>query len=310
MSFAIEKYLEDGFQILALIDRNSNTKVEIVPGKGAMLHSFTFQHQGQPLNIIDGYKDSQDYDQFVRDSFKNVKLSPFACRVQDASYTWEEQAYKIEKTSIHGLLFDVNFDLISEDADAASATVQLRHDYKATDAGYPFAFSCQVQYRLSAGNQLQVTTVIVNQSGQSIPIVDGWHPYFSTGTPVDDLELRFACTGILEFNDKLIPTGKTLPEDRFTELKSLKDISLDNSFLLDFSKPQPLCTIYDPVKKININFYPAASYPILQIYTPPHRKSIAVENLSGAPDAYNNGIHLVKLAANERKEFSTIIEVK
>ena len=35
------------------------------------------------------------------------------------------------------------------------------------------------------------------------------------------------------------------------------------------------------------------SYPYLQVYTPPHRKSIAVENLSSPPDAFNNGMSLI-----------------
>ena len=44
-----------------------------------------------------------------------------------------------------------------------------------------------------------------------------------------------------------------------------------------------------------------ASYPYLQIYTPPGRDSIAVENLSGAPDCFNNkmGLHLLQPAHSQ-----------
>jgi galactose mutarotase-like enzyme len=38
---------------------------------------------------------------------------------------------------------------------------------------------------------------------------------------------------------------------------------------------------------------PDKEYPILQIYIPPHRNSIAIENLSGAPDNFNNKMGLV-----------------
>jgi aldose 1-epimerase len=43
----------------------------------------------------------------------------------------------------------------------------------------------------------------------------------------------------------------------------------------------------------------------LQIYTPPHRKSIAIENLSSAPDAFNNKIGLIELGAEESHAFQT-----
>jgi len=41
---------------------------------------------------------------------------------------------------------------------------------------------------------------------------------------------------------------------------------------------------------------PSSQYPYLQLYIPPDRNSIAIENLSGAPNALNNkmGLHVVK----------------
>jgi aldose 1-epimerase len=43
----------------------------------------------------------------------------------------------------------------------------------------------------------------------------------------------------------------------------------------------------------------------LQIYTPPHRKSIAIENLSSAPDAFNNKIGLIELGPEDSHAFQT-----
>ena len=46
----------------------------------------------------------------------------------------------------------------------------------------------------------------------------------------------------------------------------------------------------------SITVKPTHNYPYLQLYTPDDRKSIAIENLSGAPNAFNNkiGLHIVK----------------
>ena len=73
----------------------------------------------------------------------------------------------------------------------------------------------------------------------------------------------------------------------------------------DFSQPQPLCTLTHPHKGVSVEFHPERSYPYLQVYTPDHRQSIAIENLSAAPDAFNNRMGLVTLEPDHTKTFST-----
>jgi aldose 1-epimerase len=46
-------------------------------------------------------------------------------------------------------------------------------------------------------------------------------------------------------------------------------------------------------------------YPFIQLYIPDNRKTIAIENLSSAPDAFNNGIGLIHLEPKELKYFQT-----
>lgn len=305
MAFSITHTEQNGFSLIGLQD-STGTRVEIISGLGASLHVF----EVGGLNVIDNYPDISAFRAEVNDTFKSVKLSPFACRINNASYSWEQKQYTIAKSPIHGLLYDAAFEIADESADEASASLTLVHQYKGSDPGYPFTYTCSVQYRLLPGNMLEVITTIINQDQQTIPVMDGWHPYFSTGTPVDQLELQFFSKEIVEFDEHLIPTGKLLPYTEFQQFKSMAGVVLDNSFLLDFSQPSPLCTLRDPVKGISIEFYPDKHYPVLQVYTPPHRGSIAVENLTGAPDAFNNGIGLVKLAAGQSAKFTTTIRVK
>ncbi|MFY0253937.1 aldose 1-epimerase [Chitinophaga sp. 30R24] len=315
MKFGIHSLEEAGFDIVALRDQETGTQVEIIPAFGALLHAFKVKRQQETLNLIDSYKDLQDLQDNLRKSFKSVKLSPYVCRMKNAAYTWEGRDYSIRKTiapgnAIHGLLYDAPFTVTSRQANNQQAAVTLAYHFSdTTDAGYPFAYDCIVTYTLLPNNILQLVTTIVNKSGCTIPIVDGWHPYFTTGTPVDELELTFASTEKVEFNEQLLPTGKLLPCTDFAGGKLLKDIALDNSFILDFARPQPLATIHDPKKNINIAFYPGKCYPVIQIYTPPHRTSIAVENLSGAPDAFNNGIGLAQLAPGASQEFDVRIAI-
>ncbi|CAL1519991.1 aldose 1-epimerase [Chitinophaga sp. MM2321] len=310
----IRTFQEAGFDIIALTNQETGTQIEIIPAHGALLHAFKVKRNGETMNLIDNYSSIRDLQDNLRESFKGVKLSPFACRIKDAQYQWEGVSYTIQKTippdnALHGMLYDAAFTVTQQHANEHSASVTLSHSFKEADTGYPFSYDCNATYTLHADNELEITTAIVNHSKTSIPVMDGWHPYFNTGTPVDELILTFASKEMVEFDEELIPTGKVLPYTEFTQGKKLAGVELDNSFLLDFTQAQPLANLHDPVKNINITFFPGTSYPILQIYIPPHRNSIAIENLSGAPNAFNNGLGLVTLAAGESKVFDTRIRV-
>lgn len=310
--FSIHTYHRDGFDIVALRDNDSGAQVEVIPAHGAMLHTFNIPYQETQLNIIDNYVNLDDYRANMTEYFKSAKLSPFACRIPGGVYDWEGRQYTVQKvitggSPIHGLLYDVAFDVENKYADEKSATVTLRYQYDGSDGGYPFPYDCEVQYSLQPGIHLQLTTTILNCSSANIPLMDGWHPYFTTGTPIDDMELQFASGQIVELNAQLVPTGGVLPYTRFQEATPLEGIPLDNCFLLDLSQHTSSCTLRDPKKHIAITFYPDHSYPVLQIYIPPHRKSIAIENLSGAPNAFNNEIGLIVLPAGVSRVFTTAI---
>jgi aldose 1-epimerase len=54
----------------------------------------------------------------------------------------------------------------------------LQVQYQGEDEGFPFAYTCTVEYRLEQNGALSLTTTIKNESGGLMPISDGWHPYF------------------------------------------------------------------------------------------------------------------------------------
>jgi aldose 1-epimerase len=84
---------------------------------------------------------------------------------------------------------------------------------------------------------------------------------------------------------------------------------LDNCFTLDTQECQPLCVLRNAAKKIEVQLFPDESYQYLQIYTPPHRKSIAIENLSGAPDGFNNMMGVITLEPGQSSLFKTSYKI-
>ncbi|MFT3949789.1 MAG: aldose 1-epimerase [Agriterribacter sp.] len=308
--FCLTEEYKNGFDTIVLTDNKTDTTVEIIPACGAMLHAFTVKDGNAVLNIIDSYTNKAEYDAGAASrGYKGLKLSPFPCRIQNASYSFNNKKYSFSKnltngSAIHGLLYNKQFAASAKYADEHEAGITLLHQYPADDAGYPFAYNCEVIYSLKKNRCLTVTTNITNTGNTSLPIADGWHPYFTFHKKVDVLELQFNSTSMLEFVN-LIPTGKFIENKDFLKSAAIGDKEIDNSFVLDFSAPQPMCILRDAASGWQLEISPGKSYPYLQIYIPPHRNSIAIENLSAPPDSFNNTMGLITLSPGACAGFVT-----
>ncbi|HEX8460023.1 MAG TPA: aldose 1-epimerase [Segetibacter sp.] len=309
MSFEVNISSFGKHSVITLKDVSTHTFVEIY-NYGALLNNFTSEHAGEAINVIDGFASPAEATEKLTPFFKSAKLSPFVCRVKNAKYKFGEGNYLLSKYSshsnaLHGLLFDAYFTVEDTFSDDNYAAVKLSFNYDSYLEGYPFKYKCAVEYSLAEGNALTVKTTITNTGQQLMPIVDGWHPYFTLGDTINEYQVEFQSKEMLEFDENLIPTRTLIPYQEFGSLKHFGPTLFDNCFTLNFAECQPMCVIRHPKRKVQIEFHPESSYPYLQIYTPDHRKSIAVENLSGAPDAFNNGMGLKVLEPKEEATFTT-----
>lgn len=294
--------------IITLKDLTNNTFAEIY-AFGALLNKFSACRNHEALNVIEGFSGPQEATGKTDSFFKSAKLSPYACRVKDAKYTFGEQEYKLRKClsqqdAIHGVLFNADFEIAAHKADNEGASVALEYVYNNKEEGFPFCYKCTVEYNLAAGNALTIKTTVTNMDNKLMPVVDGWHPYFTLEDSINNCQLEFQSKEMLEFDESLIPTGRLLPYQEFGSLENIATTSLDNCFTLNFSECQPMCVFRNPKKKAQVEFYPSPAYPYLQIFTPDHRKSIAIENLSAAPNAFNNNMGLKVLEPGETAAFS------
>lgn len=275
--------------------KNSNNCSAEIYAFGGFINAFSVATSDGLLNVIDGFASVEDAMQNITPAFKGSFLSPFTCRMKKGEFKFNTGDYKIDKFylephAIHGILFDIVYDIIKTESNDSEASVTLQHQYKGDDKGYPFPFTITHKWLLKADNFLSVTTTILHTNKQAIPYAQGWHPYFTLGGLVDDCALQFDSNTMLEFDDTLLPTGKLLATNQFEKGTTLQGIVLDNCFELIKTVGEPKCVLSN--KNVVLTIKPDISYPYLQVYTPPHRKSIAIENLSGAPDCFNNGMGL------------------
>jgi aldose 1-epimerase len=299
-----------------LVLQSEGARAEILPACGAILNRWQVRMHHSTRELIEGYTDADDFAQHAETKgFRSCKLSPYVCRIPHGGrYSFDGEAYQVGKynlagSSIHGLLYNEPFQLTYSEAGEKHAMAVLQHTYGGTDAGYPFPYFIEVIYYLLPDNSLSIATTLFNKHHSPIPIADGWHPYFTLGKPVDELYLEIATDNMLVFDDALVPTGALKPEGRFEFPHSLEGMELDNCFLLRQPLVGPACSLVNTEDKIALQITPDANYPYLQVYTPPHRQSIAIENLSAAPDAFNNRMGLIVLEPDEQIKFTTTYQL-
>lgn len=309
MKHSIKKISENGLSLIRLKDEKSGAEVDILPSFGALLHAFRISKEGSLFNVIDHYEGLDQLKMQLDRSYKSSKLSPFPCRIHEGKYTYNGKQYEFENkfadgSAIHGLLYDKSFSILEQGADEGSASVSLKYEYRKDDPQYPFDYSCEVIYTLFPDHMLEVMTRVTNDSSESIPMADGWHPYFKLGGNVDEWLMHFNSLALVELDANLVPTGRLLKYDQFQVPMTIGQTELDNCFQVRHEKGMPACEIFNPFNKLKVSFFPDVSYPYLQIYTPPHRQSIAIENLSAAPDSFNNKMGLSILKPGESQRFS------
>ncbi len=320
MSFSIYRSSGDGLSQWVLKDEKAGTEVSVLPGFGALMHAFRVPLGEESFNVIDNYKDLPELQKELATSFKGPKLSPFPCRIADSRYHFAGKEYSFTNGStghlaLHGLVYNKPFTVTGEKADDNKAVLTLEYIYRKEDPGYPHDFRCEVVYTLEKDNRLTVRTLVTNLGGAEMPLADGWHPYFCLGGSVNDWVMQFHANTMLEFSEKLIPTGALLPYTVFKTPRQIMDSQLDNCFVLETDWQMladgktAACEIVNPGNGLRISFFPDSSYPYLQIYIPPGRQSIAIENLSGAPDCFNNKMGLLRLGAGHSQTFTVNYKV-
>lgn len=296
MSFEIQIASPSHFELVRLIDTSTKTVIEIAT-KGALLNSWQVMGHSKSLEIVEGNDFSKGWGDFETGGFKGGKMSPFSCRIENGQYTFEDKTYTIEKFyhekhALHGILYDALFSIELKETDDQGAYLHLKYHYEGTDKGFPFAYAVLIKWHLQKNNLVTAETIITNLSDSTIPMMDGWHPYFKLDACINDTFIKLKANGKIEYDEMLLPTGEILDENEFAISKKMGALHLDNCYIVDASSNT--CVLEND--KYQLIVQPLMNYPYLQLYTPADRKSIAIENLSGIPNCFNNkiGLQLMK----------------
>ncbi len=294
----IEKF--DIYDILCLSDDKSGSFLKIVPEKGATVFDLRLDSQ----NIYDGYRTFEDLENLAWG--RGILLAPFPNRLKEGKYSFEGKDYQFPVnnpetgTALHGFISLLEFTLGEVETSDQNCSVSCYSQYDGRFEYFPFPFKAEVKYSLDNKDGFKLRFSIVNCGKSNMPIGLGWHPYFSLDENVDDTILKLPKLDIVEIDENMIPTGKETPFTAFEKANKIDDFVLDNCFSLD--KKSKLATVVLEGEKGRLIYTQKTDIPYLQVFTPPHRESIALEPMTCNVDAFNNGQGLRILKPNETIE--------
>lgn len=286
--------------IYTLVNAATGEKASIIPEYGANVNSLILSRNNRLHEII--YSDKNTKELHANCCYRGAKLIPFPNRINNGKYKFQEKSYQLElnheeeKHAIHGFVYNQPFTVNNVVTESNFAKIDLEYDYNGDKKGYPFKLKVLVNYIL-CNEGFRVNTMIINVSGQRIPVGDGWHPYFSMSEKIDDLKLKIPSSTKIEVDSRMIPTGETTVYSGFQDFETINDTSFDTGFVVNQSS-DATTSLYSPKTDTTINLWQESEngkYRYLQIYTPPDRKSIAIEPMSCMTDAFNNQNGLVVL---------------
>lgn len=301
--FRIKEDINGGLETITIQNAATMEYVSIVPDFGGNVNELVLRKNGRLHPIIDGNQNISDFG--GKAVFKGAKLVPFPNRLEDGTYTFEGKKYRLdlnypeEHNACHGFIYDKGFTLIDFTEDRDCGTVKLFHKYTGFLPGYPFEFKTELNYSLTPDRGFGCLTRIENTGTNSMPVGDGWHPFFTFKKTVDDLELRLAAEQKIEVDERSIPTGASSDWRLFDNFNRIGNIGLDACFKLKPGKDGIQTTeLRDGERDLKIQLWQETGdhkYNYLQLYLPPERLSIAMEPMTCNINAFNNTEGLIVL---------------
>lgn len=232
-------------------------------------------------------------------------LFPFANRIKDGKYSFEESDYQLEtnqkeeQNALHGFIYNKEFTVLSTETTNNNATIQLGYSETHKNIGFPFTYSMQITY-IFTQDSVSLALDIKNTSDKTFPFTLGWHPYFIS-EDLSKSELHFDCEQKLIIGDRNITTGLTDVNEKIVfniENKQLDDCWVLNSDKILFATPS-----------YRLSFSSDENDNFMQAYTPPRKNTIAIEPTTGVSDSFNNKIGLKTLKPNQKYKITWNIEI-
>jgi aldose 1-epimerase len=300
--FRITEQKENGLLQIRISNNFTGEYITVLPGYGARLNDAILIKNDKQFRVLKNLTSPviETRDQL----FNNAKLFPFAGRIQNGKYSFNGKDYNLplnypeENNACHGLVYDKPFIFSNSKISEMDAAVTFEFSPSEINEGYPFKYKITLTYILYKNSSITCVTKIENTGSEEMLFSDGWHHYFCINSrSINELGLKADVNINHELNNFGLPTGKT-DIINFTGSRLLGENKFDSVFSVN-RKEKASVSLYSAADDISLNIWQQADeehYNYLVIYTPPGRKTIAVEPITSMVNSFNNkkGIILLK----------------
>lgn len=297
----ITKEKFDSFDLIRM--KSDKAELAFIPEFGGNIVELNMLVNGEKTNILDSYYSAEELIQF--DYYKSALLLPFPNRLKNGQYQFDGKTYQFPinnaetGNALHGFKDFYKMEVTSIDENNCSVT--LKSQYLGNNSSYPFPFDLEIQYQLDEYNGFVCQVSLTNPNDTAIPIGFGWHPYFQFGNSVEKIALTLPKVDQIEIDDTMIPTGKETEFTVFSSSQFINDTELDTCFKIKENYGTALIELAIPDQNTRMTYWQEADkFPYFQLFTPPSRKSLAIEPMTCNIDAFNNKEGLLRLESEER----------
>jgi aldose 1-epimerase len=267
----------------------------VVVGVGGGLRSY----EAHGRKVLDGYDERE-----LCPSGRGQLLVPWPNRIADGRYEFDGRVHQLpldepeRGNAIHGLVRWSAWTVAERVPDRVVLELLVH-----PTPGYPFALALRVEHALSA-NGLTVGLEATNVGSEPCPYGAGAHPYLALDSCADGAELHLPASAVLEADDRGIPIGQREVAEvglDFRQPKPLTGIRLDHCFTeLDRDADGRVRITVD-----GTTLWADEAYPYVMAFTGDElpdvaRRSIAIEPMTCAPNAFRSGDGLIRLEPGER----------
>jgi aldose 1-epimerase len=300
--YSVQRLTVDGIPVVRMMDATREMEVSVLSSHG--FRAFEMKVRGKNVLYL---PDSGSSDFLNRVSQNGIPfMAPWANRLDGEGFWSNGRRYNFSSDlgnifkdgnglPIHGLLMNSSlWRVVVAGADLDSAFVTGMFEFwKHPDmlAQWPFAHEYQMTYRLSNGS-LEVRTTVVNLGSAAMPLVIGFHPYFT----IPDVErdrwvLHLPARKKVVADERMIPTGVFADLDLPNPLP-LKDRTLDHGFtdMKSDGEGRSTFSIVADRKRIDVIFGP--KFPVAQVWQPASPPGLAwnficIEPMTGVTNGMN-----------------------
>jgi aldose 1-epimerase len=271
----------------------------LVTDLGATIRTYTVD--GRP--VLDGCLDGQPCT-----AGRGHVLLPWPNRIAGARYTFDGMEHRLEVTepktgaAIHGLTRRQRWDVVEEVSNRVRLGYQLR-----PAPGYPFPLSCEVAYQLD-DTGLRVRIAATNTGDRPCPYAAGAHPYLTAGTPtIDDLTVQLPASHYYPTDERSTPLPREPVDGTRYDLRTptrLGDRRIDHAYTGLARDPDGMARVHlQAPDGTAVTLWADSAHDYLQLYTGDtvpeverRRGGLAVEPMTAAPNAFNNGegLHVLR----------------